>query len=273
MKNMNKEFNLDQVPHALPVVNNRIKKASVAVLYSGGADSTYATCALGKEFSTVHLCTYERLGFFGGKVVLCHVERMRLRFPQVNFMHHFIPYDAFYSNLAYCSYLFDIRKYGFLVLASCGFCKVAMHWRNLIYCIDNGIPYAADGATVESKEYVEQNPRMLMADIKQMYAHFGITHLNPSYREGFSTEKALYSLGITEKEKIKRTKSERQIYCSQHILYAMVLRTFLRTHTFPEFEETTKCYFQGKIQYIVEMTEEYVKKRGKSRVHKLLRHE
>jgi len=71
-----------------------MRKTSVALLFSGGVDSTYAACALSNAFSIVHLCTYERPGFFGGRVVLCHAERMRLRFPGVTFMHHFIPYDC-----------------------------------------------------------------------------------------------------------------------------------------------------------------------------------
>lgn len=110
------------------------KKESVALLFSGGTDSTYAACRLSDTFSTIHLFTYERQGFFGSRIVLCRVAKLRARFPHARFIHHFIDYDAFYRDLAYKHYLYNLSRHGLLVLATCGFCKVAMHWRNLIYC-------------------------------------------------------------------------------------------------------------------------------------------
>lgn len=249
------------------------KKDSIALLYSGGADSTYSACILARNFSVVHLFTYKRLGFFGGNLVYAHLEKMRERFPQTKFIHHFIDYEKFYHNLTYENYFKNALHHGFLVLATCGFCKVAMHWRNLIYCLDNGIKYAADGATVDSREYVEQNPRILMPEIKKMYEHFGITLLNPVYQADLSTEKALYQLGITEKEKIKRTKFERQIYCSQHILYAMMLRIYLSRYSFEDIEKIMKSFFIKKINYIVKMTEEYTALRERSRLAGWIAHE
>lgn len=246
------------------------KKDRVALLYSGGTDSTFASYQLSKSFNEVHLITYTRLGFFSKKLVFNHFNKICKRFPQTTFMHYFINVDRLYKDLCYENYFNGIKKYGFMALATCGFCKVSMHWRNLIYCIDNNIKYAADGATVEAKEYVEQNPRILMIDIKEMYSHFGVTVINPSYKEGLSTEKELYRLGIVENEKIKRTKLERQIYCTQHILYAMLLRIYLQKKSFSEFEESIKEYFKTKVNYIVDLTDEYIEKGKNSKLFKLI---
>ncbi|MBM3256671.1 MAG: hypothetical protein FJZ04_04375 [Candidatus Moranbacteria bacterium] len=230
---------------------------AVALLYSGGADSTYSACVLAQNFKTVYLMTYERLGFFGSRRVLAHTKRLKERFPQTRFIQKFINYEKYYKNLTYENYFSGLEDHGFLPLATCGFCKTAMHWRNLIFCLENGIKYAADGATFDSVEYVEQNPRILMPEIKRMYAHFGITHLNPVFQEGLSTERELYRLKIIDHQKIKRTKHENQIYCTQHILYAMVLRVYLRKHSFSEFEKMMKRYFKQKVGYIISETEKY----------------
>lgn len=234
---------------------NPSKNDSVALLYSGGADSTYSACVLAQNFKKVYLMTYERLGFFGSRIVLNHTKRVRERFPQTKFIQKFINYDKYYRDLTYENYSEDLKKHGLLSLATCGFCKTSMHWRNLLFCLENGIKYAADGATFDSKEYVEQNPRMLMPEIKKMYARFRITHLNPVYQEGLSTEKELYRLGIINQKKIKRTKHENQIYCTQHILYAMILRIYLRKHSFEDFEKIMQRYFRKKVNFILKEVE------------------
>lgn len=235
---------------------------TVALLYSGGADSTYSACVLAQNFKKVYLMTYRRLGFFGSRRVLAHTKRMRERFPQTKFIQKFINYDEYFKLLTYEKYWDGLKKHGFLSLASCGFCKTAMHWRNLIFCLENNIKYAADGATFDSVEYVEQNPRMIMPEIKKMYAHFGVTHLSPVYQEGLSTEKELFRLGIIDHKKIKRTKHENQIYCTQHILYAMVLRIYLQKISFSEFEIMMKKYFRQKVKYIIKATELWLKKKN-----------
>lgn len=245
-------------------------KDSIALLYSGGSDSTFSACLLAERFEKIYLMTYTRLGFWGKKMVFSHLERMRERFSRVMFIQRFINIDKLYKEICYNDYLNGIRKYGFMVLSTCGFCKIAMHWRNLIFCIDNNIKFTADGASMESREYVEQNPKILMPEIKSMYNYFGITHMNPVYQDGLSTEKGNYELGIVEEPKIKRTKFERQILCSQHILFAMFLRIYLSKHTFAEYEERMKEYARPKIDYIVELTKEYVEKGPDSRLYKLI---
>lgn len=112
-----------------------------------------------------------------------------------------------------------------------------------------------------------------MPEIKMMYRYFGITHVNPVYQEELSTEKELYALGITNTEKVKRTTAERQIYCSQHILYAMLLRLYLNRMSFADFEQRMKGFFSDTIRYIIKKTEEYAHNRNKSLISRLIKHE
>lgn len=245
---------------------------AVAHLYSGGADSSLAACLLAESFDEVCLNTFTRFGFVASGFSSVHVGRIKERFPRVRFVHRFIPAGGLYEEVESHRFYPSLGKYGVLVLDTCGHCKVALHWRNLLFCLEHGITYASDGAAMGAEEFAEQNPRILMRELEAFYAHFGVTLLHPAYQEGLSTEEALYDLGVTDQKNIKRTTRDMQVVCTQQILFAMMMRVYLSRHTFGEYEAQARAYLVEKLDHLKRLTEEHLEHPGpETRVARLLR--
>jgi hypothetical protein len=234
----------------------------VAHLYSGGADSSLAACRLGQVFPKVYLNTFDRLGFLALRFPEVHSERIRRRFPRTRFIHQTLPASRFYDSVEAHRYWPLLRKYGFLALNSCGHCKLALHWRNLIFCLQNGVRYASDGAVVGAEEFAEQNPRILMRELEDLYVRFGIRLLHPVYEEGLSTEDALHELGITQQRRIKMTTRDHQVVCTQHLLFGMMMRVVLSRRTFREYEDEARACLREKVEHIRARTEEFLARPG-----------
>jgi hypothetical protein len=228
------------------------------LLYSGGSDSSLAACLLAQSFPKVYLNTFTRYGFMATGLASIHFDRMVQRFPNTEFIHEVIPSGKMYEEIEKHDFFSSLREYGFMAFASCGHCKVSLHWRNLLFCLEKGIKFAADGAVVDAEEFAEQNPRILMPELKKFYRHFGVELVHPVYQEGLSTEEALYDLGITEQAHIKRTAKDMQVICSQQIGFAMFMRTYLQWNSFEEYERTYRTYLKAKLDHITKLTEDYL---------------
>jgi hypothetical protein len=201
-----------------------------------------------------------------------HFRRMEERFPDSKFFHRIIPAGKFYDEVEGRGHWKAFRKHGLLVLNSCGHCKTALHWRNLIFCLQNGIKYAADGAVVDAEEFAEQNPRILMPELSALYAAFGITLLHPVYRDGLSTELTLYELGISPQAKIKMTAKDMQVVCSQQIMFAMMMRLLLKKRSFAEYERLARAYLSEKLEVIKNETRLWLENpEARTRVAELLK--
>lgn len=242
-----------------------------ALLYSGGSDSSLAACLLAQTFPKIHLNTFTRYGFMATGFASIHYERMVRRFPDTEFVHDVIPAGKLYEEIESHEFFSALKDHGFMAFASCGHCKVALHWRNLLFCLEKRIKFAADGAVVDAEEFAEQNPRILMPELKNLYAHFGISLVHPVYQEGLSTEEALYDLGITEKTRIKRTAKDMQVICSQQIGFAMFMRTYLQWHSFEEYEKNYRAYLKTKLEHIKTLTEKHLASPANSRITALLK--
>jgi hypothetical protein len=197
------------------------------------------------------------MGFIETGAPSIHYERMVRRYPDVSFDHHLIPFQKFYEAVESHEYLRSLWKYGSMAVVPCGHCKLSMHWRNLLYCVEHGVKYAADGAVYGNEYFAEQNPKILMPALVDFYGRFGITLLHPVYEEGLNTEEALFELGITESRRIKRTAKDKQIVCSQHIMFAAFMRKYLAKHSFDEYEENYRTYLQKKVDHIQKMTQDH----------------
>lgn len=232
----------------------------VAHMYSGGADSSLAACVLAEHFPKVFMNTYRRPGFMAMDAPQFHLNRIRKRFSDVEFVDRVMEAGPFYQEVE--RYQSDHRKNGYLVLNTCGHCKVALHWRNLLFCLQNGVAYASDGAVVGAEQFAEQNPRILMPELVKLYGDFGVTLLHPVYKPGLEVEKALYELGITERRRIKMTKQDHQVVCTQHIMFAASMRVYLEEHTFEEYERSAREYLANKLEHIKELTAAYLRDPG-----------
>ncbi len=242
--------------------------SAVAHLFSGGVDSTLAASLLAERFREVHLVTFTRAGFLAEEKALARLERLRDRHPGCEITHRFLDVGPFYEEL--CGGWAELRRHGVLALAPCGVCKISMHWRLLLYCLENGLRRASDGAAAGAEEYAEQNPRILMPAIVSFYREFGVEKVSPAFRPEQSNEEALYRRGISEAPLIKRTPLDDQILCSQQVLFAMSMRVFLARRTFAEYEEEQSRYLGETLGRAAELTRQFVKGGEPNRVRELL---
>ena len=117
--------------------------------------------------------------------------------------HSFINYDKEFNTLSFKHQYSDFIKHGIYVLINCGMCKLAMDWRTLIYCVDNGIKYVSIGSGKEMVFDASQKVE-IVKEVRDMYASFGIQYFTPSYdSEPEAREVALLQLGIIKRLGIK----------------------------------------------------------------------
>lgn len=217
-------------------------------LFSGGTDSTYAATLAAAIYDQIHLITYNRLGFYNTEKALINAEKLKKLYGVDRIKHTIINIDKEYKKIFYEHFFSNIFHYGFYNLLNCGICKLTMHYRTIIYCIDNNIKYVSDGSGVEMVCDPSQNPSV-MAGMRQLYKDFGIEYFSPSFEvQPEVREKALYDMGLSSKIYVKWTSDSWQIQptCTQEYLHLIFLQYMCRTQSYklrlelPEFLEYEK---------------------------------
>ncbi len=158
---------------------NARNRGEIALMFSGGIDSSVAACRLAEEYDRVHLLTY-RNGFahWGFKRVQRRVEELKARYPG-RFVYFEESTHALFRRVAVDTILSDAQEYGSGFIWCLG-CKLAMHARSLLYCLQNGVPTMADGSASDTDEMVEQSVVSLSL-ITHLYADHGVDFVTPVY--------------------------------------------------------------------------------------------
>lgn len=248
----------------------------IAVLYSGGTDSTCAAILMLKEFDTVHLLTFQRFGIFHVENVLSNIEKIKARFPDKKIVHKIINVDKLFKKISYSKYLYYLKKYGFFMLTTCGLCKLAMHIQALIYCQENNVSYVCDGANKRAGGgNFPLQMRKIISEVREMYSRFGITYFTPVFdfeepdeigwidklglREKVKNKiktpkntsgKILFDFNFFSEENIKGTKEDRSMQprCFQLVLFNVFLHWyFLPRYGKPRYKQMTVDFYKEKI--------------------------
>lgn len=261
-------------------------QAEIAVLFSGGTDSTLTAALVQEKFRRVHLVTYDRFGFHGTKNTASAAKKLGERFGADKFVHAIIGFDKLFKHISYERYLRNSLKYGFFQLSTCGLCKLAMHSRTIKYCLDNGIKYVCDGANQGMSIFPDQM-KCVLDELKLMYAHFGIEYSNPVYfmappnekeyieeanlqampqlrtqevrDPGMTPGRKLYEMGLAPAPDVKGTRYDRkrQPRCFQLILFNFFAIKHFRAHEKVEdYQKRTLEFFKDKIASATRLLEE-----------------
>ena len=113
--------------------------SKVAVLFSGGTDSTASSALLAETYREVHLLTYKRLGFHGAGNSTNNYHKLAKRFPDTKYVHHIFETTELVRRLTEHRRWHYIRKYGFFTLQNCGFCALINHVATMAYCLRHQI--------------------------------------------------------------------------------------------------------------------------------------
>ena len=243
---------------------------SAAVLFSGGTDSTNAALYAASEYGTVHLITYDRLGFYNIGASTVRANKLSMIFKDKNFIHKIINIDKFYKKICYRNYIRDVFRHRLMLLLNCGLCKLAMHWQMILYCIDNKINAVYDGSNIEMLD-PSQN-KNIVTEMENMYKKFGIKLYYPVYYKSKEIrEKKLYDLKISEKKEIKWTKDTWKIqpFCTQEKLfvtyhkyriYGFYMQKAELLHQ--KYEKEMLVFHREKRAFVISKIDEYLNKKS-----------
>lgn len=270
---------------------------SVAVLFSGGTDSTLAAAILEKNFQIIHLVTYNRFGFHATDNTATQVMALQEKFGKERFEHVVIDVDKLFEYVSYENYFQNLIRHGFFNLSTCGLCKLSMHVRTIKYCLDHDIHFVADGANqAMSMEPAQMKP--VIDEMKKMYSHFGIAYFNPVFDlegpedKGFIEKsnlqllhgkdytnaefeangtpgRILYDMGLAPAPNVKGSDYDRkrQPRCFQFIIFNIfAIKHYLESHTYDEYKDRTVSFYNDKIKTMIDLLE----KRNDKKYKKLL---
>ena len=157
------------------------ERREIALMFSGGLDSTVAACRLVEDagYDRVHLLTYSNgYGHYGFGRVARRVRELADRYPG-RFTHLQAEIGDLFRALAVRTAVEDAKRFrsGFVW---CLGCKLSMHARSLLHCLVEGIDSMCDGSAADTGEMVEQSI-VSLSFIRYLYEDFGIGFTTPVY--------------------------------------------------------------------------------------------
>lgn len=273
-----------------------IKNKQAVIHYSGGTDSTCVVCLKANEFEKIHLVSYKRFGIFQTKNIETNVEKLNKMFGKDKFVRKIMDINNLYKFVVYNDYFYNLKKFGFFNLAVCGLCKMAMHTRTIIYCLENNIDTVFDGAnkfagnklaTDQIKEYIDV--------INDLYSKFNISYSAPVYdmaapqhitwqlklgmdkgkdnNNEITTGMLLKKLGFFDSDNLKGTKQDKnmQARCFQQFMSNIALNYYyIEEKGEDKYRQKIKEFFTNKSKKISEYIKLYLNNKKNSKLSKYI---
>lgn len=273
--------------------NNR----NVVVLYSGGTDSTCVVLLEAKNYEQVHLLSYNRFGIFNTENIKTNITKLKLMFSENKFIIKNINIDKIYKFISYKNYFSNLLKYGLFNLSSCTLCKLSMHIRTIVYCIDNNINVVLDGSNKYSGESLATDQiEEVINSIKDLYSSFNISYITPVYNMKAPKEKTWldkinntkqYNNEITtgtilkekkffDTENIKGTKQDKkmQARCFQQFISNIALKYyFINRFGIDTYKNNLKEFCNSKTELIKQYIKDYSINKKTSKLYKYIDYE
>ena len=201
-------------------------KKKVAVMFSGGTDSTYAAWSQIPHYDEIHLIIFTRHGLRKLENPEGMVERLRRAFPDKEIIYNQISNEDIYQKVTPHAEKwesqqavlnqkigplwedphgrrlgrrkYDADKITLFMANECLQCKVAMHIAAIKYCRENDIAHLCDGGNTEQLDDGSQ-----LEDVKAIasaiFARFGIHYFSPALHVSVEERcKALFEAGIID---------------------------------------------------------------------------
>jgi hypothetical protein len=134
----------------------RVRPNEIALMFSGGVDSTASAVMLAEHYDKVHLVTYRNgYGHWYHHRSQMRVDKLNRRLGE-RFTHSLITTKGYFDDVVVDSVLADYKRYrsGFIWFMGC---KMAMHMRTILFCLEHGLLRATDGSNSDTAEMVEQS--------------------------------------------------------------------------------------------------------------------
>lgn len=171
---------------------------AIAILFSGGRDSSLCVCLLASAGYRVHLLSFDDGIGIGSELSNYRYEELRGRFPDRINPRVRIPIFGLFRKIAIQTIEDDFARYekNLILLGS----KLAMHAAATVYCLQHGISQLADGSNRYQSMYAEQTPEAI-TELKAFAAKYRIEFLNPiwNYESELAVKYDLMEYGISTK--------------------------------------------------------------------------
>ncbi|WP_017472531.1 hypothetical protein [Amphibacillus jilinensis] len=170
----------------------------VAVLFTGGKDSSLVACLEATKGREVHLITCNSGIGIKSELSQFRVNEIVDRFPSVSISRVTLMTSGLFRRIAIKDIESDIKRWGVnMVLLGD---KMAIHAAATVYCLQNQIYRLVDGVVKYQDDLVEQKT-VAMQFLKNYEYKYGIAYDSPIYH--FGTRKqvkyALLDFGISNK--------------------------------------------------------------------------
>jgi hypothetical protein len=171
---------------------------AVAVLFSGGRDSSLVAALLARDGWKVHLVTCDNGISMGGDVIQHRLNELQRRFPDSFACHTTLPSYGLFRHIALAAIEDDFAKYkkNLITLGS----QLATHSTAAVYCLEHGITRLASGFARYQHHLPEQKEEAATL-LRSFMQQLGITYAMPVYE--YSNEDAikykLFEFGISTK--------------------------------------------------------------------------
>jgi predicted subunit of tRNA(5-methylaminomethyl-2-thiouridylate) methyltransferase len=175
-----------------------MSKKKVAVLFTGGRDSSLVASLEALQGNEVHLLTCNSGIGIGSELSQIRVEQLMERFPENIVGRTYLPTYGLFRSVAIENLEDDFRRWGInLVLLGD---KLAIHAAATVYCIQNGIDRIVDGCVGYQEDLAEQK-EVALELLKDFEKKYGIEYESPIYNYGSKDDVkyALLTLGLSSK--------------------------------------------------------------------------
>ncbi len=162
-------------------------KKEVSLMFSGGIDSTVAAIILAEKFDRINLLNYDNgYGHYNFDNARRRYKELKQKIGNKFFYYHFSVRDIF-EKIVVNNLLEDYGRYKSAFIWCLG-CKMAMHAKSILFNLEKGVKYMADGSSKYSEEFVEQMPISISA-LRRIYQEYRIRYINPGF--GVEREKKI----------------------------------------------------------------------------------
>jgi predicted subunit of tRNA(5-methylaminomethyl-2-thiouridylate) methyltransferase len=170
----------------------------VAILFTGGKDSSLVACLEAARGNEVHLLTCSSGIGIKSELSQFRVNELVERFPEANITRTILSTSGLLRKIGIKDIETDIKRWGVnMVLLGD---KMAIHSAATVYCLQHEIEALYDGVVKYQNDLVEQKP-VAMNLFKKFEKQYGINYDSPIYN--FGTRKqvkyALLDFGISNK--------------------------------------------------------------------------
>lgn len=151
----------------------------VAVLFSGGVDSTTVAVLAAERFKRVHLLTFNTGFLYNVDLSRKHVVTLKELFGDDAIRHELIDIRRVWRAVQRTNVTTDLRRYRSWFILCMG-CKLTMHAATIRYCREHGIHHAYGGENVCQDQYPEQK-QAILDELQHLYQDYSITYESPVY--------------------------------------------------------------------------------------------